>query len=157
MKFTIVSIGKAHDKLFAEAIESYSLRIGNYFPVTWEIIPPAKHAASLTITELKKTEAEAILAKVQPEDHLVLLDERGLNISSIDMADKINHQILARTKRIVFLIGGAYGVGPVIFQRANLVWGFSKLVFPHMLVRLMLAEQLYRACTIIRNENYHHV
>jgi 23S rRNA (pseudouridine1915-N3)-methyltransferase len=87
----------------------------------------------------------------------VLLDERGKNFTSPQLANFIQQRANESTKKIVFLIGGAFGVDASITQRANLVWSLSNLVFPHMLVRLILAEQVYRACTILRNEKYHHV
>jgi 23S rRNA (pseudouridine1915-N3)-methyltransferase len=86
----------------------------------------------------------------------VLLDERGKELSSPKLAEFIQQRANESTRKLIFLIGGIYGVDEAIFKRANYTWSLSKLVFPHMLVRLMLAEQLYRACTIIKNEKYHH-
>lgn len=107
--------------------------------------------------ELKKQEAALILQALQPDDQLLLLDERGKQLSSPDLAQLIQQKANESTRRIVFLIGGAFGVDESITRRANFVWSLSKLVLPHMLVRLVLAEQVYRACTILRNEKYHHM
>jgi 23S rRNA (pseudouridine1915-N3)-methyltransferase len=93
---------------------------------------------------------------LQPTDHLILLDERGKQLSSPGLAQLINQKANQSVSRLVFLIGGAYGVSEEIQSKANFTWSLSQLVFPHMLVRLILAEQLYRACTILRNEKYHH-
>jgi len=90
------------------------------------------------------------------EDYLVLLDERGKQISSPELAGFLQQRANESTKRVVFLIGGAFGVDESVMKRADYTWSFSKLVFPHMLVRLVLSEQIYRACSIIRNEKYHH-
>ena len=86
----------------------------------------------------------------------MLLDETGKQPTSVELANFISQKTVAGIRSIIFLIGGAYGVSNEIKQRANFIWSLSKLVFPHMLVRLILAEQVYRACTILRNEKYHH-
>jgi 23S rRNA (pseudouridine1915-N3)-methyltransferase len=93
---------------------------------------------------------------LQEDDYLISLDERGKNVSSEDISILLQQRANDRTKKLVFLIGGAYGVDDIVSRRANFTWSLSKLVFPHMLVRLILAEQVYRACTILRNEKYHH-
>lgn len=97
-----------------------------------------------------------ILQSLQKDDYLVLLDERGKQMTSEAVAGFIQARANESLKNVVFLIGGAYGVSEEIIQRANYKWSLSQLVFPHQLVRLILAEQVYRACTIIRNEKYHH-
>lgn len=107
--------------------------------------------------DLKKAEGSLITQQLTKEDYLILLDERGKNISSPELATTIQQRGNESTKRIVFVIGGAFGVDETVFRRANYVWSLSKLVFPHMIVRLVLAEQIYRACSIIRNEKYHHL
>jgi 23S rRNA (pseudouridine1915-N3)-methyltransferase len=157
MKIALWSVGKAHDKQLLTAIDEFTNRIQKYYPAQWHIIAPPKNAASLDITTLKKQEGQLILGQLQPQDYLVLLDEKGKMFSSPDIAGFIQDQATGSTKRIVFLIGGAFGVDEPVRQRANMVWSLSKLVFPHMLVRLILAEQLYRACSIIKGEKYHHI
>jgi 23S rRNA (pseudouridine1915-N3)-methyltransferase len=110
----------------------------------------------LSEMDLKKKEGETLLEWLKKDDYLVLLDERGQSLTSESLATFLQTRANESAKNIVFLIGGAYGVDEAIFKRANFTWSLSKLVFPHQLVRLILAEQLYRACTIIRNEKYHH-
>lgn len=156
MKMQFWSVGKAHETYAKAGIEEFSKRLNNYFPADWLIIPAPKNAGTLSEAELKKAEATAILAQLQKDDHLILLDERGKNLSSPELAQWIQQRANSSTKRIVFLIGGAFGVDDTVSKRADLVWSLSRLVFPHMLVRLILAEQVYRACTILRNEKYHH-
>jgi 23S rRNA (pseudouridine1915-N3)-methyltransferase len=156
MKITLSSIGKPHDSSLKQAIEDFTKRISNYFPVDWLIIPPPKNAGVLQSDELKRVEAASLLQQLTKDDYLVLLDERGKNISSPELANLIQQRGNESTKRILFLIGGAFGVDESIAKRANFTWSLSKLVFPHMIVRLVLAEQVYRACSIIRNEKYHH-
>lgn len=134
----------------------FTKRISHYYPVEWNIIPTPKNTAMLSEMDLKKKEGETILNFLQKEDYLVLLDERGKQIKSEELAKFIEIRANESVKKIVFLIGGAFGVSDEVMKRANYKWSLSPLVFPHQLVRLILAEQVYRACTIIKNENYHH-
>lgn len=157
MKIVLASVGKPHEALVKAGVEEFTQRIQKYYSAEWKIIAPPKNAASLNEAALKKAEAELVLQQLQPDDFLILLDERGKNISSPELANLLQQRANESTKRVVFLIGGAFGVDNTIQQRAQFTWSLSKLVFPHMLVRLILAEQVYRACTINRNEKYHHV
>jgi 23S rRNA (pseudouridine1915-N3)-methyltransferase len=106
--------------------------------------------------DLKKKEGETIIDFLQKEDYLVLLDEKGKQLTSEELAGFLQQRANESNRTIVFLIGGAYGVSDAVKKRANYQWSLSKLVFPHQLVRLILAEQVYRACSINRNEKYHH-
>ncbi len=156
MKIQFWSIGKPHEKYIKEGVEDFTNRISRYYKVEWIIIPPMKNTATLSETDLKKQEGETIIEWLKDDDYLVLLDERGKNISSEELSNMIQQRANESAKKVVFLIGGAFGVSDKIAKRANFTWSLSKLVFPHMLVRLILAEQVYRACTILRNEKYHH-
>lgn len=157
MKIILCSIGKPHEAYIKQGVEDFTKRINNYFTAEWLLISPPKNAASLPETELKKGEARLVLQTVQGDDFLILLDERGKQITSPQFAQLLQQKANESSKRMVFLIGGAYGVEEVLFKRANYVLSLSQMVFPHMLVRLILAEQVYRACTILRNEKYHHM
>jgi 23S rRNA (pseudouridine1915-N3)-methyltransferase len=157
MKLQFFSIGKPHEAYIKPGVDDFTGRVNKYFTAGWHIIPPPKNAAVLKEPELKKQEARAVLALLQKDDVLILLDERGKQFTSPELAQQIQQQANESTKRVIFLIGGAFGVDDEIKHRANITWSLSKLVFPHMLVRLILAEQVYRACTILRNEKYHHV
>ena len=156
MKFQLWTVGKNHEPFVKEGIELFTKRISNYYPVEWNIISSPKNAGSLSETELKKKEGEIITAIWQKEDYLVLLEENGKQLSSEELANFIQARANEGKKNIVFLIGGAFGVSDEVKKRANFQWSLSKLVFPHQLVRLILAEQIYRACSINRNEKYHH-
>lgn len=156
MKIQFWSVGKPHDVELKDAIQSFTARIGKYSAAEWKLIAPVKNAASLSETELKKKEADQILSLLSANDFLVLLDERGKIISSPELATLIQQRANESTRNLIFLIGGAFGVDETVKQRANFTWSFSKLVFPHMIVRLVLAEQVYRAFTILKNEKYHH-
>jgi 23S rRNA (pseudouridine1915-N3)-methyltransferase len=152
MKISLWSVGKAHEEYVKAGIEDFTRRISRYYPAEWNIIPTPKNAT----TDLKKKEGAVLLPLIQKDDYLVVLDERGKQVSSEELAGFIQLRANESVKRIVFLIGGAYGVDEAVLKRADYTWSLSKLVFPHQLVRLILSEQIYRACSIIRNEKYHH-
>lgn len=156
MKIQLWSVGKAHESYVKEGIEDFTKRISKYYPVEWKIIAAAKQTTNSIEADIKKNEAQTILNALQKDDYLVLLDEKGKEINSPQLANLIETRANSSVKNVIFLIGGAFGVDEQIKTRANFIWSFSPLVFPHQLVRLMLAEQVYRACTIIRNEKYHH-
>jgi len=156
MKIQLWSIGKQHESYIQQGVADFTTRTNKYFSVEWKIIPPPKNAASLNEILTKKAEAEIILSLLNKDDYLVLLDERGEQMNSVQLSVFLQQQANISSKNIIFLIGGAFGSDDSIFKRANKVWSLSQLVFPHMLVRLILAEQVYRACTILRNEKYHH-
>jgi 23S rRNA (pseudouridine1915-N3)-methyltransferase len=156
MKIQFWSVGKQHEAYIKAGVEDFTGRINKYFPVEWSVLATPKNAAALNEAELKKQEARLVLQQLAKEDYLILLDERGKQLSSPELANFMQQRANESVKRIVFLIGGAFGVDATVTQRANYTWSLSKLVFPHMLVRLILAEQVYRACTILKNEKYHH-
>ena len=156
MKIHFWSVGKPHELYIKVGIDLFTKRISHYFPVEWKLISPPKNAVALSLNDLKKAEAENILHLLQPEEVLVALDEKGKQISSEQLADFIQKKANESARKIIFLIGGAYGLDEKVKKRADLVWSLSTLVFPHQLVRLIIAEQIYRACTIIKNEKYHH-
>lgn len=156
MKIKFLSVGKAHEPMMKAAIDAFTDRLQHYFPVQWELLSPAKQTGSWSPEETKKKEAAQILSCITNTDYLVLLDERGKTVSSPQLAQMIQARANESTKQLIFLIGGAFGVDASVSQRANWTWSLSPLVFPHQLVRLILAEQVYRACTILKNEKYHH-
>ena len=156
MKIQCWSIGKNHESYVKEGIEDFTRRISKYFPVEWNIIPTPKNAGMLSEMDLKKKEGETILEWLKKDDYLVVLDERGRSLTSPQLAEFIQIRANESVKTLIFLIGGVYGIDEPVLKRANMQWSLSNLVFPHQLVRLILAEQLYRACTILRNEKYHH-
>lgn len=156
MKLHFWSVGKPNEPYVKEGIALFTARIANYFPVEWHIIPPLKNGGLLSEEELKKKEGEVIIQKLLKDDFLILLDERGKLLNSEGLAAFIQARANESIKNVIVLIGGAYGVSEAVLNRSNYKWSLSPLVFPHQLVRLMLSEQIYRACSIIRNEKYHH-
>ena len=156
MKIQFWSIGKNHEKYVKEGIEDFTKRISKYYPVEWNIIPVPKNAGMMSEMDLKKKEGEMILDWLKKDEYLVALDEHGKEMSSDKLAKFIQLRANESIKTIVFVIGGAFGLDEAVLKKANYTWSLSHLTFPHQLVRLILAEQVYRACTIIRNEKYHH-
>ena len=153
MKISICSVGKANESYINEGVDQFTKRIGHYYPIDWSFISPSKLNDP---AQIKKAEAASILKALAKTDVLILLDEKGKMLDSPGLAKLIQQKANQSAQRIVFLIGGAYGVEQSIKERANFTWSLSELVFPHMLVRLILAEQIYRACSILANEKYHH-
>lgn len=156
MKIALWSIGKAHEPYVKPGIEEYTKRLSKYFAAEWQVIPVPKNATALSENEMKAKEAESIRQYLKDDDYLVALDEYGKELTSEELSHFIQQRASGGVKRIVFLIGGAYGLDKEILAMAKYKWSLSRLTFPHQLVRLILAEQLYRACTILRNEKYHH-
>jgi 23S rRNA (pseudouridine1915-N3)-methyltransferase len=156
MRLSLWSVGKAHDPYVKSGVEEFTKRIGRYYKVDWQLIPTPKNAATLSEMDLKTKEGAIILEWLQPDDYLIALEETGKQHGSEELASFIQQRANESRKRLVFLIGGAYGLSDAVLKRADHKWSLSKLVFPHQLVRLILAEQLYRACTILRGEKYHH-
>ena len=156
MKISFWSIGKSNEAYVRTGVEEFSKRINRYFKLQWDIIPVPKNAGMLSEMDLRKKEAETILEWLEEGDYLVALDERGKQFSSEELADFLQTLANDRVRHLIFLIGGAFGLDATVLKRADLVWSLSKLTFPHQLVRLILAEQVYRACTILKNEKYHH-
>ena len=147
----VLAVGKKHEQWVAEGITRYEQRLRKPFDVTWQLLP---HSAREGEAE-RAEESDRILAKADPDSFLILLDERGRNLDSPGLAGALQAEFDAG-RRVTVVIGGAYGVDDRVRERAGLVWSLSKLVFPHQLVRLILAEQLYRAQEIAAGRPYHH-
>ena len=156
MKISFWSVGKTNEPYIKAGVEEFTRRISKYFKTDWNIIPVPKNAGMMSEMDLKKKEGETILGWLNKDDYLVALDGKGKQLSSEGLADFIQARANESTKQLIFLIGGAYGIDETVLKRADYTWSLSQLTFPHQLVRLILAEQVYRACTIIRNEKYHH-
>jgi 23S rRNA (pseudouridine1915-N3)-methyltransferase len=156
MKISFWAIGKAHEPFVREGVDDFTKRAARYFPVEWHILPVPKNAASLPEADQKKKEGDLVLSLLKPEDYLVALDEYGRQFRSEELAAFLQQRATESARSLVFLIGGAFGLDDRVLKKAQTKWSLSQLTFPHQLVRLILAEQVYRACTILRNEKYHH-
>jgi 23S rRNA (pseudouridine1915-N3)-methyltransferase len=155
MKTILILVGKTTDKHFQAGISDYVERIGHYMPFDIVTIPELKNTKNLSEEQQKTMEGELILKQLQPSDTLVLLDEHGKELRSIELA-KWLEQKQQTARRLVFVIGGPYGFSEAVYSRANEKLSLSKLTFSHQMVRLVFTEQIYRACTIIKGEPYHH-
>ncbi len=156
MKATLILVGKTADKRFAELIYEYTNRLKHYINFEINIIPELKNTKSLTSEQQKNSEAELIIKNLQSSDYIVLLDEHGKEMRSIEMADWMKRKMNTINKRIVFIIGGPYGFSQKIYDIANEKLSMSKMTFSHQMIRLIFVEQLYRSMTILNGEPYHH-
>jgi 23S rRNA (pseudouridine1915-N3)-methyltransferase len=156
MKITVLSIGKTKDPYLKEGLKIYLEKISRYHPITWTELEDVKNAASITREELRRKEAKVFLDQLKPGDHVIVLDERGKEFSSELLAQEIQSLMNRSISNLVFLIGGAFGFDETVMQRSQQKISFSRLTFTHQMIRLLLAEQLYRVFTILNNEKYHH-
>jgi 23S rRNA (pseudouridine1915-N3)-methyltransferase len=156
MKICFWSVGKTDEPYVKTGVEEFTKRVSRYYKVAWTLIPLPKNSGMMSEMDLKKKEGEIILDWLGKDDYLVALDEKGKQFNSEGLAKFIQARANESVRQLVFLIGGAYGLDESVIKRAGHVWSLSELVFPHQLVRLILAEQVYRACTILKNEKYHH-
>lgn len=151
MPIQIVVVGKKHETWITEGIERYQERLKKPFQIEWVLLP---HSA-LSDARARQEESRRILLRLNDADYVVLLDEQGGIIDSPDLSKRLL-ALLEKSRNVVLIIGGAYGVDGTVHQRANFIWSLSRLVFPHQLVRLLLAEQIYRAQEIASDNPYHH-
>lgn len=152
MALEIWHVGKKRKDGYETLISDYAKRLSKYTSVKFKEIKDSK---SKIAQQRIAHETESIFQHLKPQDYLVLLDENGALFTTPKLAEKLSHQWM-REKRTIFLVGGSYGVGDEVKARANELLGLSKLVLPHQMARLLFTEQLYRAFTILNNENYHH-
>ena len=155
MKTILILVGKTTDKHFQAGINDYAERISHYMPFDIVTIPELKNTKNLSEDQQKTMEGELILKQLQASDTLVLLDEHGKELRSIELA-KWLEQKQQTARRLVFVIGGPYGFSEAVYKRANEQLSLSRLTFSHQMVRLVFTEQFYRACTSIKGEPYHH-
>ena len=152
MSVKVLAIGKKHEPWVSEGIDRYVRRLKKPFDVSWQLLPHSSREGDAA----REEESARILAKVGERDHLLLLDERGTNFDSPGLSRHLQGRFDGG-QTVTLVIGGAYGVDGSVHTRANTVWSLSQLVFPHQLVRLVVAEQLYRAQEIAGGRPYHHV
>jgi len=151
MAIRILAVGKKHEAWVADGIERYQKRLKKPFMLEWVLLPHSPFDEQ----RARQEESERLLVRLKPTDFVVLLDERGTMLDSPALSHLLVQQ-LERSRDVVMVIGGAYGVDATIHSRADVVWSLSKLVFPHQLVRLILSEQIYRAQEIAAGNPYHH-
>lgn len=155
MKTTLLLVGKTDNKLYAEGIEDYVARTNHYTPFCLKIIPELKNTKSLNEKQQKEKEGELILKNIDDKSYVVLLDEHGKEFRSVEFAAWLGNK-QQTIRQLTFVIGGPYGFSQSVYDRANEKMSLSKMTLSHQMVRLLFTEQVYRACTIIKNEHYHH-
>lgn len=157
MNIEIWSLGKANDSFIEEGIQYYFGKTKPWNPVELMVLQVPKKNVTSDVARTKLIEEELILKRLQPNHYLILLDERGKKLDSIQWSQQFQNLMNQGTKTVVILIGGAFGVSDAVKEKAKQTWSLSSLVFPHQMVRLIVAEQVYRAFSILNNSPYHHV
>ena len=156
MHVEIWSVGKENEAFIEDGLKYYFQKIKPWNAIDLVLLNIPKKAATTDIERSKLQEGELVLKKLQPHHYLILLDEKGKQLTSPQWAHQFQQCMNQGTKTLVLLIGGAFGVTENIKKRANQCWSLSNLVFPHQMVRLIVAEQVYRAFSILNNSPYHH-
>ena len=155
MRICLLTVGKTDSGWVREGLETYTSRLKRQVPFILKEIPDLRNASSLPKAQIKEKEGDMILANITPKDHVILLDEKGMEYTSAGFAKEIE-RLMASGKNIVFVIGGAFGFSEAVYARSDGKVSLSRMTFTHQMVRTVFAEQLYRAFTIIRGEPYHH-
>ena len=156
MKITLLTVGKTDVKWVREGLDLYVSRLMHYVPFCLEEIPQLRNASALSREQVKEREGGLILNKLKATDEVILLDERGKELRSLELAALLEEKLSRSPRDLVFVIGGAYGFSRAVYERADAWLSLSKMTFSHQMVRTIFAEQLYRAMTIIKGEPYHH-
>lgn len=156
MKITLLTVGKTDKEWVREGLDIYVSRLKHYIPFSVVEIPELKNVSALTRDQIKTREGELILKNIRPTEDVILLDERGKEYSSTELAKIIQDKLSYGNRDIVYVIGGAYGFSDQVYKRADSKLSLSRMTFSHQMVRAIFAEQIYRAFTIMRGEPYHH-
>lgn len=156
MKVKLICIGKTGKKFLEDGENEYMQRVKHYVQIERVEIPDLKNARKLTFEQIKQMEGKEILSKLGSGEQLILLDERGSLLSSVEFSNFVQQRFNAGGKALVFVIGGAYGFSPEVYVAAQGKISLSKMTFSHQMIRMIFFEQLYRAMTILKGEPYHH-
>ncbi len=156
MDITLLVIGKTNSKYLVEGIEEYCRRLKYYVSFNIHYLPDIKNTKKMSEQQQKDAEGMQFLSVVNNSDYVVLLDERGKEITSMQYSEYLQKKMLSGLRRLVFVVGGPYGFSNAIYERANDKISFSKMTFSHEMIRLFFVEQLYRGFTILNGEPYHH-
>ncbi len=156
MHIKLLAIGKTDNTQLQSLIDDYKKRLGFYIKFELEIIPDLKKVKNLSVAQQKQKEGELIFNKIAPTDVLILLDENGKQLDSVDFSKYLQKHMNSGIKQLVFVIGGPYGFSEDVYNKAEGKLSLSKMTFSHQMVRLFIIEQLYRGFTILKNEPYHH-
>jgi len=155
MKILFLCVGATNESYLKEGCQIFENRLKHYIPTKTEVIPDLKKGNKLPVSERKKKEGDLILKALHPGDHLILLDEKGKEFNSRAFSNFLQKKMLTGIKRLVFVVGGAFGFSDEVYAKANGKISLSQMTFSHQMIRLFFLEQVYRACTIMKNEPYH--
>ena len=156
MKVKLIVIGKTKSKFLIDGENEYKKRLKHYCKFSELLIPDIKNAGKLSKKELKEKEGKLILASLKNSDYVILLDDKGITLSSMEFSEFINQKMVSSINELVFVVGGAFGFSEKVYEKAHLKMSLSKMTFSHQMVRLIFKEQIYRAFTILKGEKYHH-
>lgn len=156
MKINLIVVGKTKSYYLKDGEADYTKRLKHYCKLSELIIPDNKNASNLSKKELKAKEGRLILNSLKNSDYVILLDDKGTSLSSIEFSKFLNQKMVSSANELVFIIGGAFGFSKKVYEKADLKISLSKMTFSHQMVRLIFKEQLYRAFTILKKEKYHH-
>lgn len=156
MKLMLLMIGKTTENSLQSLIQDYVGRLQFYISLEVVVLPELKNTKKLSVSEQKEKEAEMLFKQLEAKDHLILLDEKGKQYSSTEFAQFMGKKLESTIKRTIFVIGGPYGFAERVYERADGMLSLSRMTFSHQMIRLLFTEQLYRAMTILKGENYHH-
>lgn len=156
MKIKVITIGKTQKSYLKEAEEEYINRLKHYCSIDKLEIPDLRNTKKLRQEEIKNMEGKLILNALNPADYLILLDEKGTALGSVEFSNYLQKKFNSGLKTIVFAIGGSYGFSDEVYSKSNYLLSLSNMTFSHQMVRTIFLEQLYRAFTILKGEPYHH-
>lgn len=156
MKLKLIFVGRTEEEYLIQGCGIYFKRLKNYLPAEEIIITALKNTKNLSLEQQKVKEGDLILKQLENSDFVVLMDEKGKEYRSIEMAQYFQQKMNSGIKNLVFIIGGPFGFSPAVYERANQKIALSKMTFSHQMIRLLLVEQCYRAFSILKNEPYHH-
>ncbi len=157
MKICLLVIGKTDAAYIREGIEEYEKRMGKYVNYEMKVLSDVKNSKHMSEEVQKEKEGELLLEQLQTGDFVVLLDEKGKQLNSVEFSTYVAQKMQLGIKRMVFIIGGPYGFVGKVYERGNDKISLSKMTFSHQMVRMIFIEQLYRAMTIWKGEPYHHL
>lgn len=155
MRSVLIVVGKTTNQHLSVLIDDYLQRTKHYVPLLLEVVPDVKNSRATAPSVLREREGEQLLRRITEGDFVVLLDETGQEMRSTELAQMLGKKMQSGARRLVFIIGGAFGFAPALYQRADAKLSLSRLTFTHQMVRLFFVEQYYRAMTILRGESYH--
>lgn len=156
MKTCLLVIGKTDAAYIREGIAEYEKRLTRYIPYEMQVLPDIRNSKNMTEALQKEKEGEMLLGQLQSADFVVLLDEKGKQHTSVEFSEYLAQKMLGGIKRLIFVVGGPYGFSKAVYRRANDKISLSRMTFSHQMVRMIFAEQIYRAMTILKGEPYHH-